>query len=181
MSDDRSEEQDEQPSIVHDNIVKRLLDYQRQLREGATPVEAAEQAQGDRPMIDYQAAETPVATQTDTIEVVDVAAAEAESEAELEETAPEALEGELEAPADEAAADVIHIPEAESEPAAPAPSASTDDPSARVAALETEMARLGEMVSALRDTFQDMAITADERLAAIEEAIATSTGGAASE
>ena len=169
MSDDRSEAQDEQPEIVHDDIVQRLLDYQRQLREGATPDEAAEQAQDDRPMIDYQAAETLASTQTDTIEVVDVAAVEAESDAELE------------VPVGDTAVEVVQIPEAEPESAVPTPSASPDDPSARVAELETEMARLGEMVGALRDTFQDMAITADERLAAIEATIAAAKDTGASE
>ena len=51
----------EEPELVHDDIVKRLLDYQRQLREGAeeTPTDAA-------------AAASSVATQTATDELVDL-------------------------------------------------------------------------------------------------------------
>ena len=84
MSDEElgGQEAEEPSTIHHDDIVKRLLEYQRQLREGATPSEAAQRATSGPLLIDYSALEEQQAVVTGTEEVVDLTAAEAEAEAE---------------------------------------------------------------------------------------------------
>lgn len=172
MVDEKSEETEEQPQIVHDDIVQRLLNYQRQLREGASAAEAEGVAGG--------------AVATDTIEVVDVAAAEAEGEADIEPSAQEVPETGPSASAEAAADEVVVIPEAELEPesdlalAEEGEATPTGDLPARVDELETTLARLGDQVGELRASFQEMAIDADERLAAIQDAIAAARNGGSS-
>ena len=177
MADEKPEEPEEQLQIVHDDIVQRLLDYQRQLREGASPAEATEAA-GDT-------------VATDTIEVVDVAAAEAETETEgeIEIASPTAQASEAmpSTSTEEIADEVVIIPEAESDAGSERALEGEESPAAiadlsdRVAELETTLARLDGMVKDLRHSFQEMAIDADERLAALEDTIATVRAGAASE
>jgi hypothetical protein len=125
--------------IVHEDVMQRLLDYQRQLREGATPSEAAGAV---------------TATKTETDVVVDLTRAEAE------------LEG----------ADLVVIEEAaepgeQVEGAAVSPVGASMDLAARVAELESTLARVSAMIAEVRDRFQDMAVDSDERLGAVSEAL----------
>ena len=57
------EEQDDLTPVAHDDIMKRLLDYQRQARESSEPQEAAEDP---RAMVDYSAMEAQAAIATAT-------------------------------------------------------------------------------------------------------------------
>jgi len=79
MSDrERTSPESEDAEVVeHGDIVRRLVEYQRQLREGASPHEAAERA--SQPLIDYAALERRVSARARTSEIVDVAAAEAQA------------------------------------------------------------------------------------------------------
>ena len=160
--------------IVHDDIMQRLLEYQRQLREGMSPGEAAEVHTAERPMIDYAAAEALTATKTGTIQVVDIT--EAEAELDVSAPAPALAEPEAEEVRTiEAEAEAETIAEAEPvvEPVAVAatqPVPSTDL-IGRVAELEDTLARVSTLVGELRERFQDMAIASDERLAAIEDTL----------
>jgi hypothetical protein len=136
-------EHDEQGAeIVHEDIMQRLLDYQRQLREGASPGEAAG---------------AMTATKTETDVIVDLTQAEAELEA----------------------VDLVVIEEA-AEPSSPVENASvappTADLAARVAELESAVARVSAMIVDLRNRFQDMAVDSDERLAAVSEELSRAGG-----
>lgn len=71
-----SPESEAAEDVQHNDIVRRLVEYQRQLREGASPHEAAERA--SQPLIDYAALERRVSARTRTSEIVNVAAAEAQ-------------------------------------------------------------------------------------------------------
>ena len=269
---DEPEDQGEGPPDVHDDIMKRLLEYQRQLREGAALDEQAGSIKKERPSLDRAAAESVAMTQTETVEVVDITAAEAEIEANAEVGAPETLDvveaaeatdvavepttapelsasdallkaaestkpeptkreepSEAEEPTEilssvprktaepepvleevEAAAEApetrpmptqiwaekpVEAPTIPAEPVAapeqrksrwkkskpasgqPAPAIVEQPPSAvsetdaRVAELEETLARTSKMITELRDAFQQLAISADERLAVIEESL----------
>src|SRR3990170_5499322 len=71
----------EAPAIEHDDIMQRLLRYQRQLRGDEVLPPPAEVAEQERPLIDYAAAEAPSATEAETPLMVDLTDAEAELEA----------------------------------------------------------------------------------------------------
>lgn len=171
------------PPIVHEDIMQRLLEYQRKLREGLSPQEAARAvaervaSEGAPPTEQAEQAEQkaeahaePVITATEPEAVVDLTAAEAELEQRAAQEAPPAG-SETEEPAEqevepaEAAA-----PASGSVWAVPAPS---PDPElvARVEQLERTLASVSEQVSELRQRFQDMAIAADERLAELERTL----------
>ena len=136
------EHEEQGAEIVHEDIMQRLLDYQRQLREGASPGEAA----GGM-----------TATKTETDVIVDLTQAEAELEAVDLVVIEEAADtGEQSAPVEEASVGPV-----------PAPA----DLVARVAELEGTVARVSAMIAELRDRFQDMAVDSDERLAAVSEAL----------
>ncbi|OFW79002.1 MAG: hypothetical protein A2Z48_10195 [Actinobacteria bacterium RBG_19FT_COMBO_70_19] len=144
----------EAPAIEHDDIMQRLLRYQRQLRGDEVLPPPAEVAEQERPLIDYAAAEAPSATEAETPLMVDLTDAEAELEAA---TVPE--------PPTQEQAPAVSEPEHISAEPAPA------DQSARIAELEATLARITQMVGELRERFQDMAISADERLSGLEEAL----------
>lgn len=160
MSED-AEEIEAIPPIVHDDIMQRLLDYQRQLREGLTPEQAAEPAASPI-LVDYAALESPahIATQTDTVEVIDLAAIEA------------AIEESIDADTEPAPADAVPQIWATS-------SNASGDLAARLAKLEDTLSGVAESVSDLRAQFQNMAIAADDRLAAIESMISSAKDDAA--
>ena len=65
LSDDSNADDEADPDIVHDDIVKRLLDYQRQLREGAPEEIAA-------------AATTTLTAESPADELIDLTAVEAD-------------------------------------------------------------------------------------------------------
>jgi pilus assembly protein FimV len=207
------EPESETPPVAHDDIMKRLMNYQRSLREGASPAEAAEVAQ-------HPSAEPAREAQTATGELLDLSVTEPEVEVEFDvtteaepetEAAPraEAETGELVEPevAAEAepeaeigsAAEPEDLWSAELEPepyaavpeeSGPQPIAAEESPAlyetaaaepagvaeesrdelvARVVRLEERLERLGSKLGELRQSFQDMAIAADERLAAMED------------
>lgn len=181
-----AEQEEAQSEIVHDDIVKRLLEYQRQLREGMAADASPETAE-------------PGTTKTDTELVVDLT--EAEAAVEARETAEEPIaeipepEAELEIAEPEPIAEIAE-PEAEApeptpeigEPTASKPTASAPEPEpagepaeaspsadleARVAELEASLGRVTQILGELRGSFQEMAIAADERLAEIEALLAS--------
>jgi hypothetical protein len=164
----------EDPEAGHDDIMKRLVDYQRQLRQGVEPTEAAAVAWHREPREPGQT--EPPSTPPDEPNVVDVSSPEPEIQAEAE---VEPAEHEVET--DDRAPDRVEIlttDEAEASPARPwqSPPASgrettRTEVSARIAQLESTLDRLSKLLGDLRENFQGMAVTADERLAAIEAEI----------
>jgi TolA-binding protein len=168
----RMDEEEETPAVVHDDIMKRLLDYQRQLREGATGREVSIAAG---------------ATVTETEALVDLSGMESDVDA-------DARPGDDEEAAREAEADEVVVSiEATSAvvepafemPAAPDPSAfaarepigvparsmASPDVEARITRLERTLERLGSRIGELRRSFQDLAVAADQRLSQIENEI----------
>ena len=198
------EEQDDLTPVVHDDIMKRLLDYQRQFREGSEPQEAAEDP---RAMVDYSAmeAQAAIATATAADEVVDLTEIEeAETEIEvieIEEVAtPEAVQvAEAEAMRKRVAQEAVQVAESptaeetELEPEiskaevaeltmAEPTKVEGSTPAAegglaeRVEQLEAALERIAMMLGAVRSDFQDLAIRADERISEIEDALAAVRG-----
>src|SRR6185369_16893361 len=190
-----TELEEEEVVLVHDDIVKRLLDYQRQLRE-----------YGDVDEPDLTAPAAAVGTAVEVHEIVDLTAVETELE-----TADEVgAEGESATPADgtpteggaevidiwsdrsdgsdhaaSAAAELAVVPDeprleifgatSSSEPAPGTPDEASMTPAdvdARIARMEDSLERLSDRFAELRSSFQDMAIAADERLAEIDRLIA---------
>jgi hypothetical protein len=153
LSEDAEETEATRP-IVHDDIMHRLLDYQRQLREGMTPEQAAQHA---AVLVDHSAldASPPVEEQTDPVEVLDLAA--------VEEQAEEPGDG---------ARQVWSVSSIKSEPMpmppVPAAADASGDLAVRLAKLEDTLSSIATSIAELREQFQNMAIAADERLAVIE-------------
>jgi hypothetical protein len=173
MSDDTTMTDDESTAapVVHDDIMKRLLDYQRSLREGAE----AEPAETARPMVDYSAIEAQAAAATATEEIVDLTEIEdAQSEIEVIEVVD--VEEEITTP------EIAKIAEPEPEPdefdapeAAPIEAEAARagaDLAERVDELEASVDKIAPMLAAVRSDFQDLAIRADERIAEIEDELA---------
>lgn len=180
-----SEEGQQVPPVAHDDIMRRLLEYQRQLREGVPPSEAARAvAESDPAARGIGSVGRDVTTTTEEV-VVDLTQAEAElerrpdaepidvegparaSEVRMEEPTP----GVAESP--QPASPVGTPPEAGSSVwATPVPDPGLAD---RVAQLERTLAEIATQVSDLRQRFQDMAIAADERLADLERTLARAT------
>jgi hypothetical protein len=141
------------PPLVHDDIMQRLMDYQRRLREGLTPEQAAK---SNGTLVDHAAPEPPagMATRATSVEVVDLAAVEDPVEEPIE-----VIEG----------VEVVHAAD-ESDPP------STDlaaDLAARLARLEDMLSSVATSIGELREQFQNMAIAADERLGVIESMISS--------
>ena len=181
---DEELETQETPQLVHDDIVQRLLDYQRQLREGApdepTPASNIEisSPQADE-VIDLTAVEEPAAEAliegsddgsaielspgsadipADVAEVIDIATGRAPDVGAFGDEATEqaaVISGE-----ESAAADTVE-----------AASEATRELADRIAGMERSLERLSSKFAELRSSFQDMAIAADERLADIEDVI----------
>ena len=194
MPDDVSppdEEQDDLAPVAHDDIMKRLLDYQRRFRE-ENPSEPS------HPLVDYSAMEAQAALATATEEIVDLteieesedeievievvevvevdeadvppeAAKSAQAEAMHERDAEDAATMSAETPASKAAEPVVTKAE-ESPPAAEGNLAE------RVEQLEASLDEIAMMLAAVRSDFQDLAIRADERIAEIEDALASARG-----
>jgi hypothetical protein len=190
VSDDVPDEgwtTDEEPgseasSVPHDDIMKRLLDYQRTLREGASPEEAAETVRSA--VIAEPAVEPsiePAEAEPEPIDEEEAGEQDAPGEPEPEEPS---VGAQVEAPEAAAVVGVIAAAEpAESKvpveedvraetsrptPAAPGVGSGLES---RVATLEGKLEDLGTRLAELRQSFQDMAIAADERLAAMEAEI----------
>lgn len=151
----------EEPTAAHDDIMKRLLDYQRSLREGASPEEAAEAIRGGT-----AERREPGETTVTTEELVELEAEEPEPEPEAEppssgpegavELQPEPTELEPEPT------------ELEPEPSPPSVVLESQL-QARLSALEGKLDLIGSKIVEVRRSFQDLAIAADERLAALED------------
>jgi hypothetical protein len=144
-------ESERPPSIAHEDIVKRLLDYQRHLRDETTGV-----AGPDRPparedaAAESAASSTSVAVETPMPTIAEVVIPE--SEAPMETTAPTDTDSRDD----------------------PAPS---DEPPRRRSDLPTATAAAAlELVAELRRRFQDLAIEADERLSTLEAFLKDSAG-----
>jgi flagellar motor switch protein FliG len=142
------------PPLVHDDIMQRLMDYQRRLREGLTPEQAAKS--NGTPILVNPASQSPAtrATRAETIEVVDLAA----------------VEGPVEEPIEVVKGVEVVLSAEESEPQ------STDlaaDLAARLARLEDTLSSVAKSIGDLREQFQNMAIAADERLGVIESMISS--------
>ena len=154
------EEQDELTPVAHDDIMKRLLDYQRLLRQEGPP---ETQAWPSRTMVDHSAMEAQAASATATAadEIVDLTEVE-ESDADVEilEFA-ELAEGDT----------TLEAAKDEEEPAA-----EEADLTERVEQLEASLDRIAGMLAAVRSDLQDLAIRADERIAEIEDALASARG-----
>jgi hypothetical protein len=175
VPDDETDEQwsgeatdPEDPSVAHDDIMKRLLDYQRTLRgdeELADLPEVGETAEVPAEPEGVPAPDEPVA------EFVDPAATDQETAAT---TVTESESAPVAAP--EPSLDLPSVSEStvvtEPAPTGLDPLAGSHaDLEARVQRLEERLAGLGAKVVSLRTSFQDMAIAADERLAAMKEEI----------
>lgn len=195
-----TEEAGEEAETAHDDIMKRLLDYQRSLRDGASPEEAAEAMK--RGLAESGSLGEPSAVEglaellTTEVEPVESPAPEAEHEAEpvldLEpESAPEAepaaaaeaelasevaVEVQMEEPIEAEAVVPVELEPAfergpADEAAEPPGGESRAELEARVGSLEGKLDDLGAKIAELRRSFQDMAIAADERLATMADEV----------
>jgi hypothetical protein len=183
------EQAPEDPDAGHDDIMKRLVDYQRQMREGVEPTEAAavawhreprEAGQSDQPQQPAQPEQAPPeqpAASWSEPDFVDVSAPapEIQFEGAVEPEERDEVEA-FDQPSDRV--EILTSEEAVASPArpwerpaAPAAEASRTEVSDRIAQLEGTLDRLSQLLGDLRDNFQGMAVTADERLAAIEAEI----------
>jgi hypothetical protein len=141
----QDDQHEEAPQIVHDDIVRRLLQYQAQLREGikagkTEPVAPA----ASLDLIDHSALETPEPAQIE--EVVDIAAVESATENGL----------------------VVTIPESQAAGGLPI-SGAREDLDARVTRLESAIAQIASSLADLRIQAQDSAMLVDDRLAEVLE------------
>lgn len=189
----RDAEAPEAPDAGHDDIMRRLLDYQQRLREGATPRDAAAstwQGGSGGPGAPAGPAEGAVEPQTSmaTRDIVDLSSTEAEIEPEADVQPAEEVVADVQPTLDaEPGEDIYRTDETEPEgrvhsreevePELEAvtqrpPTVARSDVEARITELERTLDRLRTLLGGLRKSFQDMAVSADERLAAIESEIA---------
>jgi hypothetical protein len=183
VPDDESDEQwsgevtdPEDPTVAHDDIMKRLLDYQRSLRGDEEAAELPEDDAGAEVVSEPEAveSESEVAFSTEgepVGQVVDLSVPEPATTRSTDVGSSQQLGAEP-----EPSLDVEPAPEPTS---AAAPASEAVDPLAAPRAdleaharrLEERLVRLSGKVAALRQSFQEMAIAADERLAAMKEEI----------
>lgn len=156
-------EHSEGSAMVHDDIMQRILEYQRQLREGDPPPPPVE-TMPDRPSVDFAAAEAvaPKASEEDD-DVVDLTTAEATAAAATETNEEPVQRDPLRARARAAA--VWAVPDAAAENA-------PVDMARRVAELEAVLGQVSEAIAELRQRFQELALSSDERLADLEGMVA---------
>lgn len=185
------EPETEAPQLVHDDIVKRLLDYQRRLREGApddpAPVSDPEMSPSviDE-VIDLTAEEELVVEGSTSTEAVPqpVAQGPGEAPADVAEVidistgrAAEAGPASAETKISGSDASGAEMTETASEPpdgsaVTSADLGATQALEDRIDEIERSLERLSSKFAELRSAFQDMAIAADERLADIQDVIA---------
>ena len=142
-------EVDETVAVVHDDIVKRLLDYQRQLREGAL-------VEGDASIV--TTIPEAVSVDDDVIDLRDEGSSD---------DGPATIVDMASVRSEIAATDVESVVIATDEASA------VTDLEARIAGMDRSLEQLAAKFADLRSSFQDMAIAADERLADIEELISS--------
>jgi hypothetical protein len=181
------------PEAGHDDIMKRLVDYQRQLRQGVEPTEAAAVAWHREPREPEQSEQTEQPAQVEKPEpleqpeqpvtlweepaVVDVSSPDPEVQSDADVQSEERDEGQsFDQPSDRV--EILTSEQVEASPARPwervaasGPDTSRTEVSDRIAQLEGTLDRLSQLLGDLRENFQGMAVTADERLAAIEAEI----------
>lgn len=182
--------------IAHDDIMRRLLEYQRQLREGVPPAEAARAVAESDPAARGTGSVGQDMTGTTEEVVVDLTQAEAELErrpdAEPIDVETQEPAGASDARAEEATAGGEGADRATIAAAAPPGAGAAQatrpteaasggsvwatpvpDPglAERVARLERTLEEIAGQVSDLRQRFQDMAVAADERLADLERVL----------
>jgi hypothetical protein len=136
------------PSVAHDDIVKRLLDYQRRLRdlEAGVPAPAPSGVPAeDAPGPSGEAAVSD--TTPDAPTLVDLTAAEADAETT---TSDADLHGSASVPDMSA-------------------NAAQERAAIRVEELELALERLSSRFATLRSSFQELVLAADEQLATIED------------
>ncbi len=176
---------------AHDDIMKRLLDYQRSLREGASPEEAAEimrEGTTDSAVLEASSTAESLAELLST-EVVPDEAVAVESEPVIEPAVEVPFELEVEPELEREPSPVRSLePEAEEAVGAEPPVETIAEPAlasgdleaiggsrseleARVGKLEGQLEGLGARIAELRRSFQDMAIAADERLATMADEV----------
>jgi hypothetical protein len=222
---DPDDEEADGPTVAHDDIMKRLLDYQRQMREGDEG-EASASASGEasgavsetwleeplvsapREVADLDGAGTDVGLpETPAYEerILDEPLARQEREVEevrgtgdvpqvdeapqtpdvpdVAEEAPQPRRGFFRSRASRRDADVRDLERATNvedvpdfddaaSPIAPLSASVAAELESRIAAFERTLQRLHAQVTELRAMFADMAVAADERLGALEDAIA---------
>jgi hypothetical protein len=148
------EDPEQTPQSAHDDIVKRLLDYQRHLRDETTEVAESEPSSGkEEAAREATAAPTSVAVETPVPTVTEVVIPE--SEGPMETTGSIQTETQV----------------------------NTDGPSSEPAEARSELptataAAALELLAELRTRFQDLAIEADERLSTLEAFLKDSAGQA---
>lgn len=168
----------------HQTIMGRILEYQRQLREGDPPPPPVETLP-DRPLVEFAAAEALSAETADLVDLTEAEAALAAEAGAPEGTTP-APEAEVDAPSAEEAdgpddeekvAPVVRLtePKGSTHPASgvwaiPEPP-ERDEAAARLAELERTLLDVSRTIAELRQRFQDMAVASDERLSELEEVI----------
>lgn len=178
MSDDTTATGEQEEALEHQSIVDRILEHQRQLREGDPPPPPVETLP-DRPLMEFVAAETLSAETADLVDLTEAEAALAtETGPPPEAEDPTSPEGPVEA--QEEVAPVVRLePPAAREAtengvwAVPDPPArdERDDTAERLAELEDVLRTVSETIGELRQRFQDMAVASDERLAELERIV----------
>ncbi|HEU4355716.1 MAG TPA: hypothetical protein VFT27_09025 [Actinomycetota bacterium] len=172
----------------HQTIMSRILEYQRQLREGDPPPPPVETLP-DRPLVEFAAAEALSAETADLVDLTEAEAAMAAEAAIAAEAAAAAPEVDVEAPAAQEAdvpddegkvAPVVRLiePKASAHPASgvwaipdPPERDERNEAAERLAELENTLRDVSKTIGELRQRFQDMAVASDERLAELEQII----------
>jgi hypothetical protein len=149
LSDDTNADDQADADIVHDDIVKRLLDYQRQLREGA-PEEIA------------VAATTTLTAESPADELVDLTAVEADDASDTVTLDEPATAGATSA--ETAASDATDAAATGTDVVGETPSGADDDASADVIVLRPE-APAAEDVAGVTEAMTTVDASADEDLA----------------
>lgn len=192
------DEEADAPAVPHDDIMKRLLDYQRQMRESEPGEEVSEPSFGEpspaetpaTERLDAKPAEGDVRAleETPAYEEPEFDVPAALQEADVQEEAPAPRRGFFRSnraerssrrdvddiPALEDATNLRDVPDFDdlAPPPPPLSGSVAAELEARIAGFERSLHRLQTHVVELRQTFADMAVAADERLGAIEDAIA---------
>lgn len=152
---------DEAP-VVHDDIVKRLRDYQRRLRGEGT---------SEAPLVEDDEMPARAATATATEDLVDLT--------EIEESEVEIVEPAVVEPSEPEPTDVVVL-DAPAEAGPPeevaAATAGDRDLRERLELIEGSLERIASMLAAVRQDFQNLSIRVDERIAEIEGALAAARG-----
>ncbi|HEU4526572.1 MAG TPA: hypothetical protein VFT80_01420 [Actinomycetota bacterium] len=178
MSDDTTATGEQEEAVEHQSIVSRILEYQRQLREGDPPPPPVETLP-DRPLMEFVAAETLSAETADLVDLTEAEAALA-TESPSASQADDGTSPEEPVQAEEEVAPVVRLePSAAREAtengvwAVPEPPAKDerDDTAERLAELEDVLRVVSETIGELRQRFQDMAVASDERLAELERIV----------